>query len=75
MTEEGVEVGMKLSEYDKNYHGNEDHDGDNNDDEEEEEDRDNENASLTKNQCTLVWQGVVPKRIFTGFKFQVFIRH
>lgn len=23
------------------------------------------------NKCALVWQGVVPKRTFTGFKFQV----
>ena len=25
------------------------------------------------NRCVLIWQGVVPKRSFTGFKFQVML--
>lgn len=24
-----------------------------------------------ENKCALVWQGIIPKRVFTGFKFQV----
>ena len=26
------------------------------------------------NKCVLVWQGIVPKRTFTGFKFQVRVK-
>lgn len=30
-----------------------------------------EGFSMDSNSCEVVWQGIVPKRIFTGFKFQV----
>lgn len=30
-----------------------------------------EDESTNWNSCVLVWQGIIPKRIFTGFKFQV----
>lgn len=26
--------------------------------------------SISSNRCDLLWQGILPKRIFTGFKFQ-----
>lgn len=28
-------------------------------------------ATISNNKCVLVWQGLLPKRTFTGFKFQV----
>ena len=51
----------------------------NNDEEEEEEEGSNiygtdvvtdGNDQLSNNRCDLLWQGIIPKRIFTGFKFQ-----
>lgn len=27
--------------------------------------------SMDTNACELVWQGIIPKRVFSGFKFQV----
>lgn len=31
----------------------------------------NEGETNSTNRCRLVWQGMIPKRIFTGFRFQV----
>lgn len=64
-------------------HDNDDDDEDNDDDEIDHVDHghasghggshsgaDGEPIRLLGNKCMLVWQGVVPKRTFTGFKFQ-----
>ena len=62
-------------------------DNNHDDDEEEEEEEDDDAMDYEEgsdleigamsghgkgdNKCVLVWQGIVPKRTFTGFKFQV----
>lgn len=64
-------------------HHLEDMDEDTDDDEDDDEDNasfkagdhsssgpSNSNNPLANNKCTLVWQGVLPKRLFSGFKFQ-----
>jgi len=30
-------------------------------------------SSLSNNRCDLLWQGIVPKRIFHAFRFQVML--
>ena len=64
------------------------HNNNDDDDEEEEEEEDDamdeEGTDLEigamsghgkgDNKCVLVWQGIVPKRTFTGFKFQVRVK-
>jgi hypothetical protein len=60
--------------------GDEDGQGSDPDDDDEEDDRRDAEAARQAgvdgavtygaNECSLVWQGIVPKRAFTGFKFQ-----
>ena len=66
--------------------GKHNNNNDDDDDEEEEDDdaMDEEGSDLEigamsghgkgDNKCVLVWQGIVPKRTFTGFKFQVRVK-
>ena len=66
---------------DKNEDDDEDDDDEDDDDEIDAHNHSNSNSigqsgesgeslRLPGNKCELVWQGVVPKRTFTGFKFQ-----
>lgn len=52
-------------------------DGDMSDDDDKEEEQEDYSKQMPDNAsqssyCRLVWRGIIPKRIFTGFKFQVF---
>ena len=58
---------------------NDQNDDDNDDDEDAMDEEDGSEMEIGAmsghgkgdNKCVLVWQGIVPKRTFTGFKFQV----
>eukprot|EP00604_Paraphysomonas_vestita_P001635 CAMPEP_0174822950 /NCGR_PEP_ID=MMETSP1107-20130205/20114_1 /TAXON_ID=36770 /ORGANISM="Paraphysomonas vestita, Strain GFlagA" /LENGTH=157 /DNA_ID=CAMNT_0016043579 /DNA_START=1455 /DNA_END=1925 /DNA_ORIENTATION=- len=56
---------------DDNNNNNDDDDEDDDDNDEDDNDNDNSGDILaSNNSCELLWQGIVPRRLFHGFRFQ-----